>query len=167
MGVVGFGSRAESATGYFAGNLRSIGNELASTYSGKISSSTLPRGTEKNVALAGTRHPVSGIVFDQKGFPIFDDVAVYDTKLARQYSSAENIAAHMRAATRDLREAIQRGEVNPENFTEAQMRAIQGGKANIPDLTWHHHQNIGRIQLIPTTIHQQTGHVGGFEMWFR
>jgi hypothetical protein len=27
--------------------------------------------------------------------------------------------------------------------------------------TWHHHQNGKTMQLVPTTIHSQTGHTGG------
>lgn len=119
------------------------------------------------MALAGARHPESKIVFDRRGFPIFDDVAVFDTRIASKYSSVENSAAHMRAATRDLRAAIARGEISSSQFTEQQLRAIQGGKAKIPDLTWHHHQDIGRMQLIPSSVHQKTGHIGGDEMWFR
>jgi filamentous hemagglutinin len=122
---------------------------------------------EKNVGLAGTRHPMSGIVFDTRGFPIFDDVARFDTRISSKISSVENSGSHMRAATRDLREAISRGEVSESQFTAAQLRAIQAGKAKIPDLTWHHHQDIGRMQLIPTKVHRETGHIGGYEMWFR
>jgi NAD+--asparagine ADP-ribosyltransferase len=28
-------------------------------------------------------------------------------------------------------------------------------------LTWHHHQDCKTMQLIPTEIHQKTGHTGG------
>ncbi|MDR1402017.1 MAG: HNH endonuclease [Puniceicoccales bacterium] len=30
---------------------------------------------------------------------------------------------------------------------------------------WHHHQDVGRMQLVPENIHEDVGHVGGFEMW--
>lgn len=45
------------------------------------------------------------------------------------------------------------------------LTAIQQGKAEIPEFTWHHHQEIGRMQLIPQNIHNQTGHVGGMSVW--
>jgi hypothetical protein len=32
--------------------------------------------------------------------------------------------------------------------------------------TWHHHQDVGRMQLVPRKIHADTGHVGGFDMWY-
>jgi len=34
-------------------------------------------------------------------------------------------------------------------------------REKIPDYTWHHHQDTGRMQLIETRIHTQTGHIGG------
>ena len=116
---------------------------------------------------AGERHPESGIVFDDRGFPIFDDVAAFDTRIDSKYSSVKNAETHKRAATRDLRESIARGEVDVSRFSLEQLRAIQGGKPNIPEMAWHHHQNQGRMQLVPLQIHRQTGHIGGFEMWFR
>jgi hypothetical protein len=148
-------------------NARMIGQALEEAHPGQVTSSTLPTLADRNVSLAGTRHPVSGVVFDTRGFPIFDDIAAFDTRIGSKYSAVEDSTLHMRAATRDLREAIERGEVAASQFTETQLRAIQGGKPKIPDWTWHHHQDVGRMQLIPTVIHKQTGHVGGFELWFR
>lgn len=48
------------------------------------------------------------------------------------------------------------------------MKAIRGGRANIPGYTWHHHQDIGRMQLVPRPIHTAAGtpHIGGFKMWY-
>ncbi|MEM7548053.1 MAG: HNH endonuclease [Bacteroidota bacterium] len=31
--------------------------------------------------------------------------------------------------------------------------------------TWHHHQTTGRMQLVNSKIHSQTGHTGGFSLW--
>ncbi|MBO2930305.1 MULTISPECIES: HNH endonuclease [Pseudomonadaceae] len=30
--------------------------------------------------------------------------------------------------------------------------------------TWHHHQDSGRMQLVPELIHSKTGHIGGEAM---
>jgi hypothetical protein len=39
-------------------------------------------------------------------------------------------------------------------------------KGITPDgFTWHHHQEAGRMQLVPTEIHQKSGHTGGREIW--
>jgi hypothetical protein len=35
------------------------------------------------------------------------------------------------------------------------------GKPQIPGLTWHHHQEIGKMQLLPRDIHTSAKHAGG------
>lgn len=32
-------------------------------------------------------------------------------------------------------------------------------------MTWHHHQDRGKMQLVDKAIHQQTGHTGGKAIW--
>ena len=40
-------------------------------------------------------------------------------------------------------------------------KAFDGkGKSEIPDYTWHHHQDTGRMQLIREDSHHDTGHIG-------
>ena len=34
------------------------------------------------------------------------------------------------------------------------------GKSKIPNYTWHHHQDTGRMQLINEDLHHDTGHIG-------
>lgn len=67
------------------------------------------------------------------------------------------------AASKDLWQAIQRGEVNSSQFTSTQLRQIQNGNSKIDTFTWHH-QDQGRVQLVPQREHSQTGHVGGDAM---
>jgi filamentous hemagglutinin len=131
-----------------------------------ITSSTLPKISQKNVSLAGTTHPVSGVVFDNRGLPIFDNVALFDTRISLEAAAVKKESLHMRTATRDLRVQIEAGKVAKNIFTEKQLKAINSGKEKIPDLTWHHHQDTGRMQLIPEKIHNQTGHVGGVDLWY-
>lgn len=72
----------------------------------------------------------------------------------------------MRAATRDLRTQILEGRVSATNLTDQQLKAIKQGKAEIPGFTWHHHQDRGKMQLIPYEVHKDTGHVGGMNVWY-
>ncbi|MGN6670333.1 MAG: DUF637 domain-containing protein, partial [Candidatus Nucleicultricaceae bacterium] len=143
-----------------------IRQTFESQHPGMVSSHTVPSSKAKNVSLAGQRHPTTGIVFDKKGFPIFDDIAKFDTRIPRDISKIDNSRKHMRAATRNLRESIQSGKMSPDQFTKEQLADIKAGKAQIDDLTWHHHQDTGRMQLIPTEIHEKIGHVGGRSLWF-
>ncbi|QOG45742.1 HNH endonuclease [Neisseria gonorrhoeae] len=34
------------------------------------------------------------------------------------------------------------------------------GESKIPDYTWHHHQDTGRMQLINEGLHHDTYHIG-------
>jgi filamentous hemagglutinin len=117
------------------------------------------------VGLAGARHP-SGVVFDQRGFPIFDDVAAFDTKLSGSVAGVKSRPLHFMEAARALSDAIRRGQVPASRFTAEQLRAIHRYQKKIPGLSWHHHQQVGRMQLIPTPLHQAVGHTGGFALWF-
>ncbi|MCI3999343.1 HNH endonuclease [Klebsiella pneumoniae] len=70
----------------------------------------------------------------------------------------------MRLATKDLAEAIRKGQVRKSSFNTEQLRAIEKGESKIPDYTWHHHQDTGRMQLVPEWEHSKTGHIGGTAM---
>ena len=151
-------------TGFY--NPHGIRQYFENKFPGKVSSSTVPVPTMKNVKLAGQRHPKTGVVFDIRGYSILDDVAKYDTKIPMEVARIKNARNHMRAATRSLREDIQKGKVDKNKFTKEQIKAIMAGKDRIPGSTWHHHQDIGRLLLVPRDKHIQTGHVGGMELWF-
>ncbi len=72
--------------------------------------------------------------------------------------------AHKSAATRQLREAIERGQVRRSDFSPEQLDAIRRGEPTIPEHRWHHHQEYGRMQLVPQRIHENTPHIGGVGM---
>jgi hypothetical protein len=146
---------------------RTVRTDLEAKYGAEnVTSTTVPGASDKNVGLAGGRHPSSDVVYDTRGFPIFDQHTAADLKISAGHVAAGNYAGQMRAATRELRKLIQEGRIPANTFTEDQLRAIKSGLANIPDYTWHHHQDVGRMQLVPTSIHSKTGHIGGSEMWY-
>ena len=75
----------------------------------------------------------------------------------------------MKAATLHLRAAIQQGSVPKGLFSEVQLREIfkgPGGQERIPGLTWHHHQEVGRMILLNREYHADTKHIGGMKTWF-
>ena len=148
-------------------NARSWRTLLEARYPGRVSSTTIPEATAKNVRRSGQKHPVTGIPFDLRGFPIYDDVAVFDTGILRSVVAKGNAQSDMRAATRSLREAINRKQVPATKFSTEQLEAIQAGEAKIPGYTWHHHQDVGRLQLVDEELQAKTGHIGGESMWPR
>ncbi|WP_308418307.1 HNH endonuclease [Iodobacter fluviatilis] len=129
-----------------------------------VTSTTVPPMTAKNVQLAGQRHPITGVVFDKRGYPIFDDVSRFDTKFTTDSFKKASYTDQMKMASNDLWSSIQKKQVNANMFTEAQLRQIQGGASKIDGYTWHHHQDSGRMQLVPQVIHSKTGHIGGDAM---
>lgn len=133
-------------------------------YNGNVTSTTVPPFNGKNVKLAGQRHPDTGVVYDQRGFPIFDDVAKFDTRFTGSDFKNASYQTQMRMSTRDLRTTIQNNQQLRSQFDPDQLQAIESGKPNIPRLTWHHHQDSGRMQLVPRQTHKDTGHIGGDAM---
>lgn len=133
-------------------------------YGSDVTSSTVPPYSKPNVRKAGQRHPETGVVFDQRGCPVFDPFVTYDTRITSDEFRKASHRQQMRMATEDLRVQIQNNEQLRLQFSEEQRSAINRGSAKIPSFTWHHHQDSGRMQLVLENIHKQTGHVGGDAM---
>jgi hypothetical protein len=127
---------------------------------GNVVSLTVPPADYHLIQLAGRRHPVTGIVFDAKGFPIFDDVAKFDTRLPSEAFWKGSADTHKRHATRQLADAIRRGQVDARVFDTSQLAEIMKGAREIPGFIWHHHQDLGRMQLVPDKVHKRTLHIG-------
>jgi filamentous hemagglutinin len=110
------------------------------------------------------KDPVSGetlkanVPYDSRGLPVFDDVAKYTTKIDESVPYGQQFSR----ATRDLRDAINSGKVDPKQFTPTQMKAIQQGADKIPDYTWHHNAQSApnNTQLIPQKVHEPVLHLG-------
>ena len=107
---------------------------------------------------------MTGVVFDNKGFPIFDDVTAFDTRISIETFKSASYEGQMKLASKDLSSAIQQGQVNSSSFTAKQLEQINAGAKKIDGYTWHHHQDSGRMQLVPELIHQKTGPIGGEAM---
>lgn len=137
---------------------REVRGELEAKYGKEnVVSTTVPPTNKPNVKLAGKSHQVTGVVFDLKGFPIFDDVAQFDTRV----STSIDYGQQMKEASLQLSEAISSGIVSPTNFTSKQLEQIHTGSKQIDGLTWHHHQDSGRMQLVDRVLHDKTRHIGG------
>ncbi|BCJ06919.1 hypothetical protein PRtIB026_A33360 [Pseudomonas sp. RtIB026] len=107
---------------------------------------------------------MTGVVFDNKGFPIFDDITAFDTRISIDVFRSASYQGQMKLATKGLSDAIQRGQVKASSFTVKQLQQISAGARKIDGYTWHHHQDSGRMQLVPELVHKKTGHIGGEAM---
>jgi len=159
--VVGSLDAPKRAGGDLPYNPRVIESELETLYPGQVRSGTIaPNPTGRVV------HPGTNILIDERGFPVYDDVARFDTRLSDSIASVPSRRLHGQEATRALNDAILKGQVRAGQFSPQQMAAIEAGSERIPGFTWHHHQQFGRMQLVPSTIHRAVGHVGGFKFWY-
>ncbi len=126
-----------------------------------------------NADLDGTMHPESGVLYQastvqlpdetvvQGVFPVFE--SIYDVQLPEEYYESSSYT-HLKLSNDQLYEAIQ---ISPElkaQFTDIQLEQIYDGET--PDgYTWHHHEQPGKMQLMDTVIHAQSGHTGGMSLW--
>jgi len=155
---------------YHPHTIRSV---LEQRYPGRVQSTTVPAmDPHMNVPMAGRQHPNGRTVFDHRGMPIFDDVTVATVRLPESAITRPGVIRdtlyryQLGKSTQLLRVEIRAGRVPAHIFTPEQLAAINKGSRNIPDLTWHHHADRGRMQLVPTEIHAKVHHVGGFELWY-
>lgn len=116
-----------------------------------------------------TRDGVS-VNYDSNGFPDFEARA--DLHLSPTAINSGSDTAHFREANGMMRDALnadpglaQRLGLNAEQVAFL-TRETPAGRSP-PDLTWHHHQDTGRIQLVDSTIHDHFsgGHTGGMRIW--
>lgn len=144
---------------------REIREKLMDKYGPEnLDSSTIPPTSMPNVQASAKGLSVEGVPFDPKGFPIFDKFVKVDLRFGS--NPAFQTLKHpqqMAASTKELGRLIDAGKISTSNFTPAQLAQIRRGVPNIDGLTWHHHQDIGRMQLVPRETHRNVKHVGG---WF-
>ena len=104
------------------------------------------------------------VVFDDRGFPIFDPYVKFDMRFRAADYLLMPRKKHAGAAAMVLKRAL---ALNPSlriKFTSDQLNAIEQELPTIPDLVWHHHQDTGRMQLMSREVHMETGHIGGGAM---
>ena len=66
--------------------------------------------------------------------------------------------------TRQLSEAIEKDPDLAKKFSAEQIEQIQNG--DTPDgYVWHHHEELGKMQLVDSDIHMHAGHTGGKSIW--
>ena len=99
---------------------------------------------------------VANVPYNERGLPIFDDVAKFTTSIDK----SKSYDAQMRAATRELRENIDSGKLSASSFTQVQLKSIKAGDEKIPGFTWHHNPLNNTMQLVPFKVHKSVLHIG-------
>ena len=133
-----------------------------------------PRHLETiNEKLEGQRHPETGVKFEKHEFtlngervegvfPKFD--SIFDTKLPKDmYKMSREIQA--KYCTQQLKEEIARNPELAKEFSPRQLKQIENCESKISNLTWHHNEIPGKMQLVDSKIHTDTRHTGGYSLW--
>ena len=115
----------------------------------------------RNGSLANSIHPVTKVRFNANGFPNFSSLIQLELPSALIKSSN---AVQFRNLNQQLLVRIQSNATFRSKFTSAQINQIKNSQTP-SGYTWHHHQNTGVMQLVKSSIHQQTGHTGGRAIW--
>lgn len=127
------------------------------------------------------------IPYCDRGFPIYDAVRKFEVRLQKEIWENHDSPVHMKSSTLKVKEAFESGALTEshledwinesyalkgEALTASELTTkvsdmvldIKAGKDKIGDFTWHHHQEFGRMELIPTWVHRKTGHTGGYSL---
>lgn len=115
----------------------------------------------RNAGYAGERHPITNVLFNSKGFPVFNGIA--KTKLSQSYWKSSN-TVQFEQANKWLKTETFRNSTLRNKFNSSQIKEIAEGKTPT-GYTWHHHEDTGYLELVLTSLHKGTGHTGGKAIW--
>ncbi|MFJ7744618.1 HNH endonuclease [Peribacillus sp. NPDC097295] len=101
------------------------------------------------------------VIYDKVGFPIFN--SKYDVFLPEKYF-LDTDAVQFDYLSKTLSEEVTKNPELAKKFTMEELEFIKEGR--VPKtLTWHHHQESGRMQVVDYFEHQASGHTGGRAIW--
>ncbi len=118
----------------------------------------------------GQYHEIDGqkAFYDKDGFIKLD--CKFDTVIDKKHIGSGKDREHFKAANENLREALKKDPslVKKMGLTKAQIKHIEKDpsvQSPPPDMTWHHHQDTGRMQLVYDEPHGSFRHTGGMAIW--
>ena len=99
----------------------------------------------------------------RNGFPDFTPVQVFECKLPNQLNERNDDYQFTDCNLALLDHLKDHPDCIP-NFDDTQLAAIARGN-NPSGYTWHHDVQTGRMQLVPTSLHDSCKHYGGKNVW--
>jgi filamentous hemagglutinin len=76
-----------------------------------VKSESLGKEKPKNGKLSGDRHLVTKVPFDERGFPIFDNIMLYETRLKGEFRGIGS-KKQMKMVTKQLKADIKTGKAD-------------------------------------------------------
>jgi hypothetical protein len=101
--------------------------------------------------------------YDKDGFPIFKNE--FDTEIADAHIGSKKETEHFKAANQKLAKAAREDPALAEKLGLKDLDSLEKSTKAPTGFTWHHHQDVGRMQLVPTEVHQGIPHTGGMSIW--
>jgi hypothetical protein len=101
--------------------------------------------------------------YDADGFPLFNTQA--EVFLPADKIVVASRSTHFAESNRILGR-MDDAQLRGAGFSDADIAKLRSGET--PDnFTWHHHQDVGRMQLVRTSEHDhfRGGHTGGWSLW--
>lgn len=104
---------------------------------------------------------------DNQGFPAF---TIFETYLDDRHINSGNEFEHFKAVNVRLGKLLRENKSLVKKMGLSEKQANHFMKENpsrdcARGLTWHHHQETGKMQLVHRKLHRRFGHVGGMEIW--
>ncbi|PFS00692.1 hypothetical protein COK55_31320 [Bacillus cereus] len=101
------------------------------------------------------------VTYDKNGHPIFNDQ--FDTTLPEsKYLSSDS--EQFTFCNKDLFDKAMKDPELKSKFTVEELELFKEGKKP-SNYTWHHHQDIGKMQLVDYFEHEAAKHTGGRAYW--
>jgi len=104
--------------------------------------------------------------FDKNGFPEFEPT--FETLIDDAHIGSGKHLSHFKAANEKLLSAIERdpGLAKQLGLGPEDIQALATSHQPPPGFRWHHHQDVGRMQLITEAEHRAAiPHTGGMAIW--
>lgn len=136
-----------------------IDNEVVKEAEPKVVETRIVNGVEVNIIQDTTTDGLGNKI--EGKFPEFP--SAFDTQLAPEDYQASD-GKHKRIANDALKEAVTNDPELAKTFTPDQLEQINDGRTP-RGYVWHHHEQPGKLQLVPTEIHQKISHTGGRAIW--
>ena len=126
-----------------------------------------------NDALSGQKHPETEVPYMEKEvvtdtgekvvgvFPQFE--SVFDAKLPEDMQMATD-REQFAECNKQLKEYCDKHPDRKSFFNERQLEDINEGRTPY-GYTWHHNEEVGKMQLVDYDVHEQTRHTGGRSIW--
>lgn len=105
----------------------------------------------------------TSVRYDADGFPIFNSRG--DVYLPPEKIAVGSRTTHFTESNRLLAQNSD-AQLRAAGFSDADISKLRNGETP-DDYTWHHHQDMGRMQLVRTSEHEalRGGHSGGWALW--